>query len=549
MGIRLLAFVLVVLGLPAPVQAADAPTPQRGLRPMQLKLPGQAPQTLYTASHALVIGAADYTRGWPSLPGVRDDVGEVSRALESQGFQVTQLMNPTGEQLERTLKRFVGQHGQARDHRLLVYYAGHGHTLKPAEDRQLGYLVPVDAPLSDRDLGGFVETAVSMETIEALSRQIQSKHALFVFDSCFSGTFFKMRAAPELIALKTTQPVRQFITSGSADQQVPDASVFRRQFIEGIQGGADLNGDGYVTGSELGSFLEDKVTNYSRRTQTPQYGKIRDPALDKGDFVFQVAAGPETGKAATRPAAPDAPALDLADLQKEDAVRAEWALWQKRMESDYARVEALAASPAIRIRAWERFLESYPQDNPFSDADERLRAAAARQKALAAEPAVARGDLDADYGSAVGRFRFGMSASAVNDALDKPFRFDWLTLPVAGEYRTETIRYLWQPIGDISRLPYHQATDNCGRTSYFVFFFDDNRRLFRMSLRLSNECPDRDAFVRDLMDRYGLKTRQPGIHRVEASRIVLVVSATGGANHHLVDWYLRGTPLSTWDNN
>ena len=58
--------------------------------------------------------------------------------------------------------------------------------------------------------------------------------------------------------------------------------------IAGITGEADRNHDGCVTASELGSFLEDKVTNYSRNTQTSQYGKIRDLALDKGDFVFEL---------------------------------------------------------------------------------------------------------------------------------------------------------------------------------------------------------------------------------------------------------------------
>jgi hypothetical protein len=126
-----------------------------------------------------------------------------------------------------------------------------------------------------------------MQRIEELALKIESKHVLFVFDSCFSGSIFSMvRAIPGDIKERTAKPVRQFITSGSADETVPDVSVFRRQFVSAIDGEADRNRDGYVTGSELGMFLEETVINLSRRTQTPQYGKLRHRRLNKGDFVF-----------------------------------------------------------------------------------------------------------------------------------------------------------------------------------------------------------------------------------------------------------------------
>jgi formylglycine-generating enzyme required for sulfatase activity len=53
-----------------------------------------------------------------------------------------------------------------------------------------------------------------------------------------------------------------------------------------LAGDADVNRDSYVTGSELGSYLEDQVTNYTRGAQTPIYGKIHNPDLDRGDMVF-----------------------------------------------------------------------------------------------------------------------------------------------------------------------------------------------------------------------------------------------------------------------
>ena len=41
-----------------------------------------------------------------------------------------------------------------------------------------------------------------------------------------------------------------------------------------------------MTGTELGESLQSKVVNYTKGAQHPQYGKIRNPILDEGDFVF-----------------------------------------------------------------------------------------------------------------------------------------------------------------------------------------------------------------------------------------------------------------------
>ena len=55
-----------------------------------------------------------------------------------------------------------------------------------------------------------------------------------------------------------------------------------------MKGDGDLNGDGYVTGTELGIYLRDKVTYHSNRLQTPQFGKLRDIDFNQGDFVFKM---------------------------------------------------------------------------------------------------------------------------------------------------------------------------------------------------------------------------------------------------------------------
>lgn len=94
------------------------------------------------------------------------------------------------------------------------------------------------------------------------------------------------RAAPTEITEKSAKPVRQFITAGGADESVPDQSTFKVCLFRGLEGDADYNRDKYVTGSELGMYLQTEVVNYSRGAQHPQYGKINNPYLDQGDFIF-----------------------------------------------------------------------------------------------------------------------------------------------------------------------------------------------------------------------------------------------------------------------
>lgn len=269
-----------------------APSETRGVGIVQIRDTGGKEVGLYRESHALVIGAGNYTNGWPKLPGVEKDVAAVKAALEAQGFAVEVLPDPTRERLERAFTEFINRYGMRQENRLLFYFAGHGHTIKQSYGDEMGYIVPTDAPNPNTDRDGFLARAVDMQLIEVYAKRIQAKHALFLFDSCFSGQIFALsRAVPENITYKTAQPVRQFITSGSAEEQVPDRSIFREQLVSALQGDADLNGDRYVTGTELGEYLQERVTNYSRGAQHPQYGKIRNPNLDRGDFIFLAGGG------------------------------------------------------------------------------------------------------------------------------------------------------------------------------------------------------------------------------------------------------------------
>lgn len=89
------------------------------------------------------------------------------------------------------------------------------------------------------------------------------------------------------------------------------------------------------------------------------------------------AASPGTGPAA--PAEGEAPAdepleLDIADLRQ---TAADWPATLEKMRQDLAEVESFHLSgqvpPLLKLEAWERYLQVYAEDVPFSHQDDLLR--------------------------------------------------------------------------------------------------------------------------------------------------------------------------------
>jgi formylglycine-generating enzyme required for sulfatase activity len=260
---------------------------QRGMKPIKVRTRIGKEIELYRDSYALVVGNSSYTKGWNPIGGALQDVEEVAAALKKHGFTVTLEKDLTKPEFEDAFEKFVTE-GRDENNRLLFYYAGHGHTEKLANGDDLGYLVMVDAPLPEDDRINH-RKSVDMESLVTQAKRIQARHVLFIFDSCFSGTILnaaRNQEQPENISYSVQQPVRQFITAGRANEGVPDKSVFKQAFLNLIEGSVRQPvPDDYITGEELGFYLKHQVPIYNKG-QHPQYGKINDPNLDQGDFVF-----------------------------------------------------------------------------------------------------------------------------------------------------------------------------------------------------------------------------------------------------------------------
>jgi hypothetical protein len=353
-------FLLMIL-LPSLLIVSFPSSKTRGLRIVTKD--GKGIQ-LYEKSYALVIGVSKYTKGWQALESIPKEIDEVEVALKKHGFKVKKVLNPSYENLKRAFDDFINEYGFNPSNRLLFFFSGHGYTRKRGKK---GYIVPSDAPNPVYNERGFVQKSVEMEQVITWARRIEAKHALFLFDSCFSGLIFKAKdtPVPRHISYLTANDVRQFISAGSAGQKVPAKSVFTPSFIRGINGEADLDKDGYITGTELGLYLQKKVLSY-RKGQTPQYGKIRDPDYDEGDFVFL------SNKKKYEPPK-KFKEVDFSDME----VEAEWSKWQNNFEIDVDKAKEYEKNSGIsagsKKSAWVRVLDAYSEENPFSDKDEQLR--------------------------------------------------------------------------------------------------------------------------------------------------------------------------------
>ncbi len=269
-------------------------------------------RVLYSASYAILLGNSRYTNSaWSPLRSVPNDLNALRVALERNGFHVIVYQDLDGAATEGVLDRFMRQYGYDSDHRIFVFYAGHGITLadriNEIQSRTVGYLVPIDAPrldpLDTRSRQQFIGSAVRLSRFVDWARSIEVKHAMFVFDSCFSGSILghrggsgsrtsesRIRPRDYIFSDVVNMRVREFLTSGSAEQTVPAESKFAdllTQVLNGSVDEADQNGDGFITGRELINYITPWTNIYSPG-QTPESGRVLDPLLDRGEILFQL---------------------------------------------------------------------------------------------------------------------------------------------------------------------------------------------------------------------------------------------------------------------
>lgn len=235
-------------------------------------------KTHYTRSRALVIGIDQYAHTSPLEYAVNDANEFRQTLIDSLGFKaddITYLVNEAATR-QAILKAFLrfSQEDIDVDERLIVFYAGHGHT-RTGSRGEIGFLVPHDADMAD------FSTFIRWDEFTRNSELVRSKHILFIMDACYGGLALTRSIGPggaRFLKDMMLRHSRQVLTAGKADEVVadsggplPDHSVFTGHLLEGMRGGAATE-DGVITAAGLMAYVYNRVATDKKSNQTPHYG-------------------------------------------------------------------------------------------------------------------------------------------------------------------------------------------------------------------------------------------------------------------------------------
>lgn len=239
----------------------------------------------YANSWALVIGINAYKRA-PPLSYAVADAKRVASVLPRLGFPPENIRvlldgDATKERIEKVLYQELVAMG--RSDRLLVYFAGHGHTF-PIKGGEEGYFLPVNA-----DPASLPKTAIPMQDVKQIGQRVRAKHVLFVFDACFAGFAVTrdivVQPNAETIGAALREDVVQVLTAGGKGEKAIEEGghgVFTKRLLEALAGGADPSGRGVLTAAQLGAWIAKTVKEDSAGKMTPRYSKL----YGDGDFLF-----------------------------------------------------------------------------------------------------------------------------------------------------------------------------------------------------------------------------------------------------------------------
>jgi uncharacterized caspase-like protein len=254
-------------------------------------------------AYVAVIGIDRY-RTWNRLYNAVSDAEGALRLFARLGFELVAPPlfdeSATGDALHHLVVDDLS--GLGRDDSLVLFFAGHGHTISRTYDGTSvrdGYLIPVDG---DRP-GGRAGTWIRFESWLTEITRIPAKHILVILDACHSGLALgpiiqwrsrgMENARREPLEQLRARRSRRIITSALDDQlamdggPVPGHSLFTGCLIEAMTGGLVAStGHQVVTGSEIGHYVQRRVSEYPGSAQTPDFGALE--LDDRGELLVHI---------------------------------------------------------------------------------------------------------------------------------------------------------------------------------------------------------------------------------------------------------------------
>lgn len=251
------------------------------------KSPKYSPK--YENHWALVVGINAYKHAQPLGYACNDATAFADQMINKFGFpkdNVTILLD--GDATLRKIRSAMSKltNTASEDDRVVVFYAGHGHTL-PGHRREAGYLVPVGGKCED------ISTLMPWAEFVSNSDVVRAKHMLFIMDACYGGLLGTRALAPgskRFVRDMLTRYSRQVLTAGKADEVVADGggprnghSMFTGHLLDALDGAIQTT-DGLITANAVMAYVYDRVTRDIHSQQSPHYSWLDGD----GDFFFTI---------------------------------------------------------------------------------------------------------------------------------------------------------------------------------------------------------------------------------------------------------------------
>jgi hypothetical protein len=324
---------------------------------------------------ALIIGICNYSR-IKDLKNAAYEAKKLEKLLiDKYGFnprrtrysyrKVEHLFNKdaTYEAIIRRLNWY--RDNLKEDHRLFIYFSGHGYVDKDG----IGYWLP-------HDVGNDVNIARKMKDAEVINisskkilnyrivkflEKCKAKHIFVVADSCYAGEIFSEFKGGELPSRLIKEKSRQLLAAGSS--MVPDPSPFTNFLIDFL----DNNNQPYL----LGSTIISKAKESLGKNFAPRGGYVPKTGSKGGEFVFKL-------KEFKPPPKTEPVSVEKYEKEIQAAkIKKEWDEWQQNFRTSVQRVKELEENKDLsvqsKIEAWKEVWEKFNKKNPFSDEDEQLR--------------------------------------------------------------------------------------------------------------------------------------------------------------------------------
>lgn len=290
--------------------AASAQVQERGSReigrPVQEK-EGDVPISRYIFAG---IGIDAYDAPWEPLDNAVNDVDSVRAVFVDEfGFESPDEWVLHDEEASKAgIEAMIDDlaNNVERDDALVFFYAGHGDARDLEFEGEVvgstGYIVPssVKAPLAESPR----QYIRINDLLEWLS-ELPARHVFVILDSCHSGLALgglKTRGAmTQQARTLMSRQSRRVLTSAQGDEKAADGgerfagnSLFTGWMIEGLRraargpedssNDADPDENGFITASEIHTFVSGVVGAASESRQTPDFGAFSYD--DRGELVL-----------------------------------------------------------------------------------------------------------------------------------------------------------------------------------------------------------------------------------------------------------------------